>query len=201
VRKRVASTHYFSKKPSKYGKKYLISLHIHGHTLEFLTYSSLFSGKKIDEGTRLLLEYIKVPREGTVVDLGCGYGVIGITIAKINPRLKVYMVDINPLAVKVSRYNAKINGVEENVVVLLGDLYEPVKNLKFDAIYSNPPLSAGKDIVEKLIIEAKDHLKENGFIQLILAKGGEYYRSLSEKYYKKVEAISKKGYVILTMYK
>lgn len=197
----MASQHYYSHKPRSPGRKYLVPLHIHGVSLEFLTYSSLFSGREVDEGTRLLLEYIRLPNEGMVLDLGCGYGVIGITIAKLNPKLKVYMVDINPLAVKASRYNARHNGVEDRVVVLQGDLYEPVKGMVFDAIYSNPPLSAGRAVVERIITEGVNHLKDGGFMQLVLAKGGEYYRSVGERYFRKVDVLRKKGYTILTMYK
>ncbi len=199
-RQAVISHHYFSRKPGSLGKKYLLSLHIRGLTLEFITYSSLFSGKEIDKGTKLLLEYIKIPQEGIVLDMGCGYGVIGIVLAKINPKLKVYMVDINPLAVKTAKQNAKINNVEDNIVVLHGDLYEPVKGMMFDAIYSNPPLSAGKNVVEKIIVEGKNHLKENGFMQLVLAKGGNYYAEIARKKYSRIEIVKKQGYTILTAY-
>lgn len=196
----MVSQHYFSRKPVSPGKKYLLSLHIHGCLLEFVAYSSLFSGREIDKGTRLLLENIKMPREGIVLDVGCGYGAIGITLARINPKLKVYMVDINPLAVKTAKQNARLNGVEDRVVILQGDLYSPVDNMLFNAIYSNPPLSAGKSVVERIIVEGKKHLEEDGFIQLVLAKGGDYYAELARRTYSRIELIRKKGYTILTAY-
>lgn len=186
--------HYWKGKP---GKKILIPFTIHGLTLEFLSYSSLFSGSSVDEGTRLLLENITVPESGDILDVGCGYGVIGITLAKMNNKLKVYMVDINPLAVKVSKYNARLNSVEDRVVVLLGDTYEPVKNMKFDAIYSNPPISAGMNVVEKIVLEARNYLKSNGFAQFVLARGGEYLASKAKEKYSRVEIIRKKGYILL----
>ncbi|MET1159426.1 MAG: methyltransferase [Thermoprotei archaeon] len=187
--------HYFKK--GFRGEKRLVSLTIYGLTLEFVTYSSLFSGSEIDKGTLLLLENIKIPEEGIVLDIGCGYGVIGITIAKLNPRLKVYMTDINPLAVKVAKYNAKLNGVEERVVVLSGDRYEPVKNMKFNAIYSNPPLSAGKKIVEDIILRAREYLVSDGWAQFVLARGGEYFTNKAREVYSIVESVSKKGYILL----
>jgi 16S rRNA G1207 methylase RsmC len=186
--------HYYKKTP---GKKVIIPLYIHGHTFQFLSYSSLFSGSEVDEGTLLLLENIRVPSEGLVLDVGCGYGVIGIVLAKINPSLRVYMVDINPLAVKASKYNAKLNGVEDRVVVLQGDRYEPVKNMKFDAIYSNPPLSAGMKIVEDIVLGAREHLREKGFAQFVLAKGGEYLAREARKVYSRVETMSKKSYLLM----
>jgi len=186
--------HYYKKTP---GRKVIIPLYIHGHTFQFLSYSSLFSGSEVDEGTLLLLENIRVPSEGLVLDVGCGYGVIGIVLAKINPSLRVYMVDINPLAVKASKYNAKLNGVEDRVVVLQGDRYEPVKNMKFDAIYSNPPLSAGMKIVEDIVLGAREHLREKGLAQFVLAKGGEYLAREARKVYSRVETMSKKSYILM----
>jgi len=137
----------------------------------------------VDEGTLLLLENIKIPSEGVVLDIGCGYGVIGIVVAKLNPKLKVYMTDINPLAVKTTKQNAKINNVEERIVVLEGDRYEPVKNILFNAIYSNPPLSAGMRVVEDIVLGAREHLVKEGFAQFVLAKGGEYLAREAMKIY------------------
>lgn len=186
--------HYYKKTP---GRRVLIPLVIHGVSLQFISYTTLFSGSSIDEGTLLLLENIEVPREGVVLDIGCGYGVIGLTIARLNPRLRVYMVDINPLAVKTSRYNAKLNKVDDRVIVLEGDRYNPVKGILFDAIYSNPPLSAGMRIVEDIVLGAREYLRENGFAQFVLAKGGEYLTREARKKYSHVKSISKKGYILL----
>jgi len=197
----VVSQHYFSKKPSRKGEKQYISLFIHGYTFEFLTYSSLFSGKEIDLGTRLLLENIRVPSRGNVLDIGCGYGVIGIVLAKLNPKLRVYMVDINNLAIKTAKYNVQLNRVADRVIILRGNLYDPVKDIVFKAIYSNPPLSAGRNIVNQLIINAEKRLDDDGFLQIVLAKGHEYYLDILKKIYTKVEAKSKKGYLIITAYK
>lgn len=198
--KKVISQHYFSKKPLRKGKKRYISLFIHGYTFEFLTYSSLFSGKEVDMGTRLLLENIKLPDKGNVLDIGCGYGVIGIVLAKLNPMLRVYMVDINDLAIKTAKYNAYLNDVADRIVVLKGDLYEPVKSIVFKAIYSNPPLSAGKDLVNQLIVNAKRYLDNDGFLQIVLAKGHEYYLDLIKKNYVDIEWKKKKGYLIVVAY-
>lgn len=186
--------HYYRKTP---GRRVLIPLYIHGYTFQFISYTSLFSGSSIDEGTLLLIENIKLPGDGLILDIGCGYGVIGVVAAKLNPKLRVYMTDINPLAVKTARQNARLNRVEDRVVVLEGDRYEPVKGLLFNAIYSNPPLSAGMKIVEDIVLGARDHLSRNGFAQFVLAKGGEYLEREARKTYSIVEATSKKGYILL----
>jgi len=107
------------------------------------------------------------------------------------------MTDINPLAVKTTKQNAKINNVEERIVVLEGDRYEPVKNILFNAIYSNPPLSAGMRVVEDIVLGAREHLVKEGFAQFVLAKGGEYLAREAMKIYSYVETTSKKGYILL----
>ena len=188
-------THYY--KTTSPGKRVLIPLVIRGVSLQFISYTSLFSGSSVDEGTRLLLENIVLPESGLVLDVGCGYGVIGITVAKLNPRLRVYMTDINSLSVKVARINARLNSVGDRVVVLQGDKYEPVKGLKFNAIYSNPPLSAGMSTVEAIILGAKEHLVSSGFAQFVLAKGGDYLAKKAREVYRNVKTTSKKGYIIL----
>ncbi len=158
----------------------------------------VFSAEEVDEGTRLLLEYARVPEEGVVLDMGCGYGVIGITLAKLNPRLRVYMVDVNPRAVELARYNARLNGVEDRVVVLEGSLYEPVKGLRFNAIFSNPPLAAGMRVVEGIVLGAPEHLVEGGSLQMVLRKGAERIARLMERVFGGDEVVArKKGYTIL----
>lgn len=192
-------THYY--KPGKRGEKRLLSLSIRGVTLEFITYTSLFSGREIDEGTRLLIENMTIPSHGRILDVGCGYGVIGITAAKLEPGIEVYMVDINPLAVKTARLNARLNGVEDRVTVLLGDAYEPVRNMVFNAIYSNPPLSAGREVVEKIVLGAREYLVEGGHAEFVLARGGEHMAEKARTYYSVVRIRRKKGYTLLYLEK
>jgi len=185
-------------KPRRRGSYILISDYIRGVTVEFEVVPGLFSYKEIDEGTKFLIEYAEIPQEGVVLDLGCGYGVIGIVLAKINPKLRVYMIDINPEAVRIAERNAKRNGVSERVIVLRSNLYEAVKDLTFDAIYSNPPLAAGMDTVEKIVTEAPNHLKPGGSLQMVVRKGSECISRLMEKAFGNVETlVSKKGYKVL----
>ncbi|NAZ27025.1 MAG: methyltransferase [Thermogladius sp.] len=188
-------THYFRK--GSLGEKVLIPFVYRGVTLQFISYTSLFSGSKVDEGTSLLLEYLKIPPRGSVLDVGCGYGVIGISVAKVSPNIRVFMVDINPLAVKVAKMNARLNRVDERVTVVEGDSYNPFKGLKFNAIYSNPPLSAGMSVVEKIVLNAANYLEPGGWAQFVLARGGESILEKAGKVYGRVEKISKKGYTVI----
>jgi 16S rRNA G1207 methylase RsmC len=194
----MVSNHYYKVKTRK-GVYILISDFIRGISVEFEVVPGLFSYKHVDEGTKLLLEYAEIPEEGTILDIGCGYGVIGIVIAKLNPKLEVYMTDINKDAVEITKRNILRNRLNpEKVKVLHGNLYEPVKDLKFNAIYSNPPFSAGMDLVEKIVREAPRYLKHRGTLQIVARKGAEKVRKLMLSVFGNVNIlVSKKGYKVL----
>ena len=190
-------SHYFKPK-SRRGPRMLISDFLRGVTVEFYVTSEVFSASEIDEGTRLLVETAVIPEEGTILDMGCGYGVIGITLAKAYPKLRVVMVDVNPKAVELAKLNAKHNGVDDRVEVLLGNLYEPVKFRRFNVIISNPPLAAGMKIIEELIAKAPDHLVPGGSLQIVMRKGAEKARRLMLEHFGNARILlRKKGYTIL----
>ncbi|MEM0047763.1 MAG: methyltransferase [Ignisphaera sp.] len=195
----MTGSHYYSRKVKRRGGYALISDVIRGVTVEFEVVSGIFSYKRIDDGTKLLLEYAEVPEEGMVLDMGCGYGVIGITIAKLNPKLKIYMVDINEETVRLARRNVIRNKLDTNSIIILhGNLYEPVANMVFDAIYSNPPFATGSDVVERIIVEAPKHLNAGGTLQIVARKGAEKIEKLMRQTFSKVEIrASKKGYKVL----
>ncbi|MEM4553065.1 MAG: methyltransferase [Ignisphaera sp.] len=189
--------HYYRERTRK-GVYQLISDYVRGVSIELEVVPGLFSYKHIDEGTRLLIEYAEIPEKGVVLDLGCGYGVIGITLAKINPNLEIYMVDINKDAVEITKRNILRNKLDSNrIKVLHGNLYEPVKHLKFNAIYTNPPFSAGMNIIEKIINESVNHLQERGTLQIVARKGAEkVHKLLIETFGTAEKLASKKGYKV-----
>ncbi len=188
--------HYYKK--GKGGRPTEIYVNLRGVSLSLLSPPGLFSARRLDKGTELLLEFLEVPESGKVLDVGCGYGAIGLFIKAFNPKLDVYMVDINPQAVKFAKKNAERNNLE--VTVLLGDAYEPVDQLGirgFSTIVSNPPLAAGKDVVEKIIRGAPERLEKGGSLQVVLAKGGEWGEELFKELFRDVERKRKKGYTLL----
>ncbi len=191
--------HYYSRSWSKEGGALeIISDYIRGVTVEFFVKPGVFSRREVDTGTKLLIENAVVPEEGMILDLGCGYGVIGITLAKISPKIKVIMTDINPVAIKLAQLNIKHNRVEDRVEVRQGNLYEPVRGIKFDAIITNPPLAAGLDIVGKIVVEAPKHLKPGGLLEIVLRKGeNTILRKVSETNLTTLKIHRKKGYTIL----
>jgi len=192
------SQHYYSRRPRRRGSRRLIGCFLRGVTVEFYVYPGVFSVDEVDEGTRLLVENAIVPEDGVVLDMGCGYGVIGVTLAKRYPRLRVVMVDVNPSAVELARMNARLNRVEDRVEVLLGDLYGPVEGRVFDAIISNPPMSAGMRVVEGIIRGAPRHLRRGGWLELVVRRGAERVARVMEEVFGGVEVLARKhGYRVL----
>ena len=159
--------HYFSAHPDSTTKLGLIKTNLCGRQFEFFTSSSVFSKKRIDTGTRLLVESMILPDHGMVLDIGCGYGAAGIAAAKFNPELRVVMTDVNMRAVRLARENVERNRVA-NAEVRYGFLYEPVEGLTFDVILSNPPVSAGMDIVKSIVTKAPKVMAEKATLQMVI---------------------------------
>ncbi len=182
--------------------EYVINEVVNGIPITLISSNNVFSKKELDLGTRLLLENLIIPDEGIVADVGCGYGPIGIYVAKRNPKVKVYMVDVNHIAIKLVNKNAEINGVKERVVIIKSDIFKAIPTeVKFNAIYSNPPLSKGVEFIKKLEEEAYDRLYSKGFIQLVVYKGEANVIKIFEKRFTIENLKRKKGYSIITIVK
>jgi len=191
------SYHYFSSKPKPSTHLSVIWLKAHGMCFKFKTAEGVFSKSRVDLGSQILIKYLKVPESGRVLDLGCGYGPIGIVLAKLNPHLEVHMIDVNPLALQLARENAEINGVK-NVFFHVGDCFEPVKSIKFRAIYMNPPLSAGYKVVFKMISQSYANLEDSGWLQVVIRKGVEVITRKLRETFNNVEVVAKEsGYRVL----
>jgi len=195
----MTQSHYFSKKPTVKPRYGLIQVHLRERFFEFLTASGVFSRKRIDLGTRLLIESMILPESGNVLDLGCGYGAVGIVAAALHPHLCVYMVDVNERAVRLAKENAKRNRVG-NVVFRSGYLYEPVQDVRFDAIFSNPPVSAGLKVVLPIIQQAPLHLATGGSFQMVVRSkiGGKRLSNVIEETFRNVNVFAiESGYRVL----
>jgi 16S rRNA (guanine1207-N2)-methyltransferase len=159
--------HYFAALPKSQAKLGLIHTTLRGNSFEFLTASSVFSKKRVDLGTRLLIEAMVLPEKGTVLDVGCGYGAVGIAAAASNLRLQVVMTDVNARAVRLARQNIQKNKVQ-NAGVRYGYLYEPVEDLTFNCVLSNPPVSAGMETVKAIITQAPTVMAESASFQMVI---------------------------------
>jgi 16S rRNA G1207 methylase RsmC len=191
--------HYFTEQPKSKVRLGLIRTYFREKSFEFLTASGVFSKERVDLGTRLLVESMILPEKGCVLDVGCGYGAIGIAAAIFNSDLHVAMVDLNIRAIRLARQNAELNHVW-NVEIRHGYLYEPIKDLMFDCIVSNPPVSAGMRTVEAIITEAPTHLTDKGTLQMVVRSkiGGKRLQSVFEKAFNNVDVLARgSGYRVL----
>jgi 16S rRNA (guanine1207-N2)-methyltransferase len=159
--------HYFASAPKSQERFGLVRTSLCGRSFEFLTASSVFSKRKVDSGTRLLIEATILPQTGCVLDIGCGYGAVGIAVAKINPKLHVVMTDVNARAVRLAKKNIELNRVT-NTEVRYGFFYEPVEDLRFNCVLSNPPVSAGMETVKNIVLQAPKVITAGGTFQMVI---------------------------------
>lgn len=191
--------HYFSEHPRSKPRYGLICTHLRGKPFEFLTASGVFSMRRIDLGTELLIESMVLPKDGCVLDMGCGYGAVGVAAAAFSSHLRVVMVDLNTRAVWLARQNVIRNGVG-NVEVRRGCLYEPLEDLVFDCVLSNPPVSAGMDTVKTMISEAPEHMTRKALFQMVVRSkiAGKRFCGFFEEAFGNVEVLARgSGYRIL----
>ena len=134
-----------------------------GHDLSFTTGAGLFSKNRIDDGTRLLIEALPTDHNWhDVLDLGCGYGPIGIAVASRWPKVRVVVADIDPLAVSAARTNAGLNGVGGRCEACLSDGISALADRRFDAVLSHLPTHVPKSTLRRLIDESANVLRPSG---------------------------------------
>ena len=143
---------------------------LRGIPLVFSATWGLFSPKAIDAGTNLLIEQLDIQEGDTCLDLGCGYGAIGITIAKCTSTTSVYMVDKDFVAVDYARKNVAQNQLS-NCHVLLSNGFSDLPDTQFDLIASNLPANVGKELLQVFLLDAKQHLKPNGRLYVVTISG------------------------------
>ena len=158
--------HYYTENPASAHDERRVAVRALGQALTFTTDAGVFSRDGLDKGTELLLKALP-PLSGRVLDLGCGWGAVGVALGKANPALEIVMTDVNARAAELSRRNARDNGVTATVVQ--GDGFEAVTG-RFDAIVTNPPIRAGKAVIYGLFADARAHLKPGGALYIVIRK-------------------------------
>lgn len=162
-------SHYFQNDSNLDHQVKTIEVFLRNTSFRFFTDLGVFSKNALDFGTRLLIEAIDIPSTAkTVIDMGCGYGPIGIAVAKLYPSTKVHLYDVNERAVDLARKNAQINKVE-NVMVTASFLFEHV-NISADVIITNPPIRAGKATIFRLYEDAFKTLNPGGLFYAVIQK-------------------------------
>ncbi|NLK07471.1 MAG: class I SAM-dependent methyltransferase [Firmicutes bacterium] len=185
--------HYFSKEPSSPSAQTEITALLRGREYRFLTEAGVFSRLRVDRGTRLLIEALPLPKQGRFLDLGCGYGPVGIAAVGSEPQLDVIMVDVNRRAVDLTKENARLNGVV--VDVRWGEDFQVVKERDFSLIAANPPIRAGKQVVYSLLVRAKQHLLPGGVLCVVIRtkQGAKSLKQHLIDNYARVKTIDKGG--------
>ena len=163
-------SHYFQDDPSLASKERRLSLEIDGKHLEFLSDNGVFSKDKIDEGTIIFLKVLVPLRlSGKILDLGCGYGPIGLTIAITSPKARVTLADINTRALALCDENARRLGLSSRVTCVESNIYENLKGT-YDAILINPPIRAGKKVTYQMYEGALSHLVSGGKLYIVIRR-------------------------------
>jgi 16S rRNA (guanine1207-N2)-methyltransferase len=155
----------------------LIEADIAGFHLVFKTARSLFSPRYVDAGTRVLLSVVQFESADKVLDLGCGYGVVGILAGKLIDPSRVFMVDNDPLAIECARHNAAANGVS-GVSVVLSEGFDNLDEAQFTKIICNPPYHSDFSVAKHLIQKAFNRLDLNGRLFMVTKHRGWYEKKL-----------------------
>lgn len=195
------SDHYFTNRPQTASETSAWTYTLRGKEFKFVTDTGVFSKKTVDFGSRLLIETLDFSEmvPGNLLDVGCGYGPIGLSLAKEDAERKVEMVDVNERALGLAKQNASNNRLA-NVLIHPSDIYESVEGKDFAAIVSNPPIRAGKQVVHGVLTGAYDLLKHGGTLTVVIQKkqGAPSAKAKMEETFGNAEVIIKdKGYWII----
>lgn len=160
--------HYFIYDKNQKEELRQISFSIDGVDINLVSDANTFSNKRLDEGTKVLLKYLSsINLKGSLLDLGCGYGPVGVTLKLLYKDLDVTMADINKRCVNLAQENAKTYHLD--IACIESDSYSNIDN-HFDIVTLNPPISCGKEQIFKMYQETKNHLNDNGAFYIVIRK-------------------------------
>lgn len=192
--------HYYSKNPQSKSSPKTWQTQIKKSIYTFTSDVGVFSKNEIDFGSRLLIEAFELPNvHGDLLDLGCGYGPIGVVLADQYKDRTIVMADINERALTLAEKNAQANGCT-NTIIKKSDGYSGVRDFTFASILVNPPIRAGKKVVHQMLEESKNVLTNGGELWVVIQKkqGAPSAQSKMKETFKNVTVVTrKKGYYIL----
>jgi len=194
------SEHYYSKTQNVESNPKYWDFILNSHSFRFKTDNGVFSKKEVDFGSRLLIETFEEPDiEGDILDVGCGYGPIGLSAAKRMSNRCIHMIDVNTRALELAKENAELNNIQ-NVDVYESDRLDNVRSQSFAAILTNPPIRAGKQIVHDIFEQSVSCLLKGGELWVVIQKkqGAPSAIDKLAELFSEVETVAKKkGYYIL----
>ena len=184
--------HYFTASPESEHRYAETEYAYRGETLRFLTDAGVFSRGEVDFGTDVLLRALPEDMAGRVLDLGCGWGAVGVSVGKKYPSCSLLMSDVNERALELARKNAAANGVRAEAVQ--SDGLDRVDGL-FDYILTNPPIRAGKQVIYRLFAESALKLAASGALYIVIRKqqGAESALKYLKTIFGRVETVEKSG--------
>ncbi len=185
--------HYYTREPASESRPAECAFTYRGIGMTFVTDAGVFSRGEVDNGTRALLEALPEEMAGEILDLGCGWGVIGISVALKWPEARVTMADVNLRALELARKNAEKN--RAGVTCAESDGMEAFAGKAFDAVITNPPIRAGKQVIYKMFADAAECLKPGGALYLVIRKqqGAESCLKYLQTLYPRVEKLDRSG--------
>jgi 16S rRNA (guanine1207-N2)-methyltransferase len=192
-------SHYFQDDPNLVSNIKEITFEINGITMKLLTDNGVFSKNNVDEGSYAFLKVLLPLDLGNrILDLGCGYGTIGLTLAKAHEEARITLADVNPRAVALCERNAGLLNLSPRVTILQSDIYEKIEG-PYDSIVVNPPIRAGKKVTYRMYEEAKQYLIDGGSLYIVIrkAQGADSASKYIESIFGNVELLDRhKGYHI-----
>ena len=164
----MSSEHYFSETPGSDYKPKEISVVINGHEVLVTTAGGVFSPDHIDQGTNVLLTHLdEAPAGGNILDIGCGWGPIALSLASASPKATIWAVDVNQRSLELTAANAKRLGLS-NIKCVTPE--EVPADLEFSGIWSNPPIRVGKDVLHEILLTWLPRLQEHAEAYLVVQK-------------------------------
>lgn len=192
---------YFAVDPNAKHDEHLVDYHVDGINLKFTTDAGVFSKMRVDYGSGVLIKAMRdlnFPKEN-ILDVGTGYGPLGLFAAKFWPNQQVEMVDVNERGLALAKRNAETNQIT-NVDIHSSDVYSNIHGKNFGLIITNPPIRAGKKVVSSIIADANNYLTNGGVLLVVIQKkqGEPSARKLMKEVYGNCEIVTRdKGYYIL----
>ena len=190
-------SHYFKNDPNLASNIKTISFEVNGLSMNLLTDNGVFSKGKVDEGSLAFLKVL-LPLDlgNNILDLGCGYGTLGLTIAVAKKQARVTLADVNTRALELCKKNADAYALSQRVTILQSDIYEKIEG-PYDSIVVNPPIRAGKAVTYRMYQEATQYLIDGGSLYVVIrkAQGAESAAKYIESIFGNIKLLGRhKGY-------
>lgn len=194
------SEQYFANQPQSKSNPKSWTYELRGHSFLFTSDVGVFSKNEVDFGSRLLIDAFQLPdHPGSIIDLGCGYGPIGLSLAKVFPDRQVLLSDINERALELAKKNAAQNDIS-NVSFYVSDRLQDIPQGSYAAVVLNPPIRAGKQTVHQMFEDSYDILEKDGELWIVIQKkqGAPSAIKKLQELFTFVETVKKnKGYLVI----